>query len=154
MLTAHNNRIKAKIIKQYVPIINNLINKYLASLDFFVQFELNESFEETIKSRYRDDFSYESFSEGEKKRINLAIIFTWRAIAKLRNSANTNLFILDEVFDSSLDLVGSEEVLKLLLSLSAENTFIISHNAVTAAERFEHTIKFEKRQNFSKMVNA
>lgn len=145
--------IKAKIIKQYVPVINKLINKYLSALDFFVQFELNEAFEESIKSRYRDDFSYESFSEGEKKRINLAIIFTWRAIAKLRNSANTNLFMLDEVFDSSLDLTGMEEVLRLLLSLSADNTFIISHSQATVADKFDQTIRFEKRQNFSKVAS-
>lgn len=145
--------IKAKIIKQYVPIINKLINKYLSALDFFVQFELNEAFEETIKSRYRDEFSYESFSEGEKKRINLAIIFTWRAIAKLRNSANTNLFILDEVFDSSLDLTGTEDVLKLLLSLSAENTFIISHNPAAAGDKFSNVLKFEKKQSFSRIVS-
>jgi DNA repair exonuclease SbcCD ATPase subunit len=146
--------IKAKIIKQYVPVINKLINKYLSALDFFVEFELNESFEETIKSRYRDEFSYESFSEGEKKRINLAIIFTWRAIAKLRNSANTNLFILDEVFDSSLDLTGTEDVLKLLLSLSAENTFIISHNPAAQGDKFSNVLRVEKKQNFSKVINA
>jgi DNA repair exonuclease SbcCD ATPase subunit len=149
-----DNGIKAKIIKQYVPVINKLINKYLSALDFFVEFELDENFNETIKSRYRDEFSYESFSEGEKKRINLAIIFTWRAIAKLRNSANTNLFLLDEVFDSSLDLSGMEEVLKVLLSLSAENTFIISHNQAFVSDKFEHTIKFEKKQNFSRMITV
>ncbi|MGZ4849794.1 MAG: AAA family ATPase [Candidatus Bathyarchaeia archaeon] len=153
-LLLKDSGIKAKIIKQYVPVINKLINKYLSALDFFVQFELNESFEETIKSRYRDEFSYESFSEGEKKRINLAIIFTWRAVAKLRNSANTNLFMLDEVFDSSLDLTGMEDVLRLLLSLSADNTFIISHNQATMADKFANVIKFEKRQNFSKVANA
>lgn len=149
-----DNGIKAKIIKQYIPVINKLINKYLSALDFFVEFELDENFNETIKSRYRDEFSYDSFSEGEKKRINLAIIFTWRAIAKLRNSASTNLFLLDEVFDSSLEQTGVEDVLKILLSLSAENIFIISHNQAVAADRFAHTIKFEKKSNFSRMVPA
>lgn len=153
-LLLKDSGIKAKIIKQYIPVINKLINKYLSALDFFVEFELNEAFEETIKSRYRDEFSYESFSEGEKKRINLAIIFTWRAVAKLRNSANTNLFMLDEVFDSSLDLTGMEDVLRLLLSLSADNTFIISHNQATVGDKFENVIRFEKRQNFSKVTNA
>jgi DNA repair exonuclease SbcCD ATPase subunit len=153
-LLLKDSGIKAKIIKQYIPVINKLINKYLSALDFFVEFELNEAFEETIKSRYRDEFSYESFSEGEKKRINLAIIFTWRAVAKLRNSANTNLFMLDEVFDSSLDLTGMEDVLRLLLSLSADNTFIISHNQATVGDRFQNVIRFEKRQNFSKVSHA
>jgi DNA repair exonuclease SbcCD ATPase subunit len=105
--------IKAKIIKQYIPVINKLINKYLSSMEFMCQFELNEEFNETIKSRYRDEFSYSSFSEGEKMRINLAILFSWRAIAKLRNSINTNLLIMDEVFDSSLDSNGTEEFMKI-----------------------------------------
>jgi len=120
--------IKARIIKQYVPVINKLINKYLSSMDFFVQFDLDEEFNETIKSRFRDEFSYASFSEGEKMRINLAILFTWRAVAKLRNSISTNLLIMDEVFDSSLDTNGTEEFLKIIKSLTSDtNTFIISH---------------------------
>ena len=120
--------IKAKIIKQYIPIMNKLINKYLASMDFFVNFELDEEFNETIKSRHRDAFSYDSFSEGEKMRIDLALLFTWRAIAKLRNSASTNLLIMDEVFDSSLDNTGTDELLRIINELTKDtNTFIISH---------------------------
>ena len=145
--------IKAKIIKQYVPIINKLINKYLSAMDFFVQFDLNEQFEETIKSRFRDAFTYASFSEGEKMRINLAILFTWRALAKLRNSINTNLLIMDEVFDSSLDSNGTEEFLKILQSLTTDtNTFIISHKQDQLYDKFEKVIKFEKHKNFSRMI--
>lgn len=145
--------IKAKIIKQYVPVINKLINKYLSALDFFVQFELNEEFRESIKSRYRDEFSYASFSEGEKMKINLAILFTWRALSKLRNSMNTNLLIMDEVFDSSLDSNGTDEFLKLLANVTLDtNTFIISHKKDQLLEKFEHVIKFEKKQNFSRIV--
>lgn len=145
--------IKTKIIKQYVPIINKLINKYLAAMDFFVNFELNESFEEKIKSRFRDEFSYESFSEGEKMRIDLALLFTWRAIAKLRNSASTNLLIMDEVFDSSLDHNGTDEFLKILGTLTGDtNVFIISHKGDTLFDKFEHVIKFEKHKNFSRVA--
>lgn len=145
--------IKAKIIKQYIPIINKFINKYLTAMDFFVNFELNEQFNETIKSRFRDDFSYASFSEGEKMRINLAILFTWRAVSKLRNSVNTNLLIMDEVFDSSLDSNGTEEFLKILQSLTADtNTFIISHKTDQLYDKFEKVVRFEKHKNFSKMV--
>jgi len=145
--------IKTKIIKQYVPIMNKLINKYLASMDFFVNFELNENFEETIKSRYRDEFSYESFSEGEKMRIDLSLLFTWRAIAKLRNSASTNLLIMDEVFDSSLDHNGTDEFLKILETLTLDtNVFIISHKGDTLFDKFEHIIKFEKHKNFSRIA--
>lgn len=145
--------IKAKIIRQYVPVINKLINKYLSAMDFFVQFELNEQFEETIKSRFRDAFSYASFSEGEKMRINLAILFTWRALAKLRNSINTNILIMDEVFDSSLDANGTDEFLKIIQTLTADtNTFIISHKQDQLYDKFERVIKFEKHKNFSKMV--
>jgi DNA repair exonuclease SbcCD ATPase subunit len=144
--------IKAKIVKQYVPIINKLINKYLSALDFFVQFELNEEFKEKIKSRYRDEFSYASFSEGEKLRINLAILFTWRAVSKLRNSMNTNLLIMDEIMDSSLDGSGVEEFLRLLSNITLDtNTFIISHKKDQLLEKFEHVIKFEKKQNFSRI---
>lgn len=147
--------IKTKIIKQYVPIINKLINKYLAAMDFFVSFELNENFEETIKSRFRDEFTYDSFSEGEKMRIDLALLFAWRAVAKLRNSASTNLLIMDEVFDSSLDSSGTDEFLKILNGLTGDtNTFIISHKGDQLADKFEHTIKFEKHNNFSRIGSA
>jgi len=143
--------IKAKIIKQYIPIINKLINKYLSSMDFFVQFELNEEFNETIKSRFRDEFSYASFSEGEKMRINLAILFTWRAVAKLRNSISTNILIMDEVMDSSLDSNGTEEFMKVLTQLAIDtNTFIISHKTDQFYDKFTSVIKFEKHKNFSK----
>ena len=145
--------IKARIIKQYVPVINKLINKYLSAMDFFVQFELDEEFNETIKSRFRDEFSYASFSEGEKMRINLAILFTWRAVAKLRNSVSTNILIMDEVMDSSLDSNGTEEFLKVLKSLTSDtNTFIISHKGDQLFDKFESVIKFEKKQNFSKVA--
>lgn len=145
--------IKAKIIKQYIPIINKLINKYLSAMDFFVQFELDEEFNETIKSRFRDDFSYSSFSEGEKMRINLAILFTWRAVSKLRNSTNTNLLIMDEVFDGSLDANGTDEFLKILNNLQKDtNTFIISHKTDQMYDKFHSVIRFEKKQNFSRMV--
>lgn len=145
--------IKTKIIRQYVPIMNKLINKYLAAMDFFVNFELNESFEESIKSRFRDEFSYDSFSEGEKMRIDLALMFTWRAIAKLRNSASTNILIMDEVFDSSLDASGTEEFLKILESLTTDtNTFIISHKGDQLFDRFHSVIRFEKHANFSRIA--
>lgn len=145
--------IKTKIIKQYIPIMNKLINKYLASMDFFVNFELNESFEEKIKSRFRDEFSYESFSEGEKMRIDLALLFTWRSIAKLRNSASTNLLIMDEVFDSSLDSSGTDEFLKILNGIVGDtNVFIISHKGDQLFDKFNSTIKFEKHKNFSRIA--
>lgn len=145
--------IKARIIKQYVPVINKLIGKYLSAMDFFVQFELDEEFNETIKSRFRDDFSYASFSEGEKMRINLAILFTWRAVAKLRNSVSTNLLIMDEVMDSSLDSNGTEEFMKILFDLVQDtNTFIISHKTDQFYDKFGSIIRFEKKQNFSKVA--
>jgi len=145
--------IKTKIIKQYVPVMNKLINKYLAAMDFFVQFELDENFNETIKSRYRDDFSYASFSEGEKMRIDLSLMFTWRAIAKLRNSASTNLLIMDEVFDSSLDVGGTEEFMKILDGLTQDtNTFVISHKGDQLYDKFHSVIKFEKHKNFSRIA--
>ena len=145
--------IKTKIIRQYLPIMNKLINKYLASMEFFVQFELDEEFNEQIKSRYRDTFTYSSFSEGEKMRIDLALLFTWRAIAKLKNSVNTNLLILDEVFDSSLDEGGTDEFLKILNTLGNDtNTFIISHKGDSMNEKFNNIIEFEKAQNFSRVV--
>jgi len=145
--------IKTKIIKQYLPIMNKLINKHLSAMDFFVNFNLNESFEETIKSRHRDVFSYASFSEGEKMRIDLALLFTWRQIAKLKNSTNTNLLILDEVFDSSLDGVGTEEFMKLLNTLDNKtNVFVISHKGDQLFDKFRSVIKFEKKNNFSQVV--
>ena len=145
--------IKTKIIEQYVPVMNKLINKYLAAMDFFVQFELDENFNETIRSRYRDDFSYASFSEGEKMRIDLSLMFTWRAIAKLRNSASTNLLIMDEVFDSSLDVGGTEEFMKILEGLTQDtNTFVISHKGDQLYDKFHSVIKFEKHKNFSRMA--
>jgi energy-coupling factor transporter ATP-binding protein EcfA2 len=144
--------IKARIINQYVPIINKLINKYLSALDFFVMFELDSNFNETIKSRHRDDFSYASFSEGEKMRINLAILFTWRAVAKLRNSASCNLLIMDEVLDGSLDGNGTDEFLKILNNLTLDtNTYIISHKVDQMHDKFANVIKFEKHKNFSRV---
>ena len=148
-----DNGIKARIIKQYVPVINKLINKYLAAMDFFVNFELDENFNETIKSRFRDEFSYASFSEGEKMRINLAVLFTWRAIAKLRNSASTNLLIMDEVLDGSMDSNGTDEFLKIINNLTQDtNTFIISHKTDQLFDKFTNVIKFEKVKNFSRVA--
>jgi DNA repair exonuclease SbcCD ATPase subunit len=145
--------IKTKIIKQYLPIMNKLINKYLTAMDFFVNFNLNENFEETIKSRHRDEFSYASFSEGEKMRIDLALLFTWRQVAKMKNSTNTNLLVLDEVFDSSLDGVGMEEFMKLLNSLDKNtNVFVISHKGDQLFDKFRSVIKFEKKGNFSQVA--
>ena len=145
--------IKTTIIKKYLPIMNKLINKYLASMDFYVSFNLDENFNETIKSRFRDEFTYASFSEGEKMRIDLALLFTWRAIAKLKNSMSTNLLILDEVFDSSLDEDGTSDFLKILHSLGKEsNVFIISHKGEVLYDKFKNMIKFEKHKNFSRIV--
>ena len=145
--------IKSRIIKQYVPVMNKLINKYLAAMDFFVQFELDENFNEVIKSRFRDEFSYGSFSEGEKMRIDLALLFTWRAIAKLKNSASTNLLIMDEVFDSSLDSSGTEEFIKIINDLTSDtNIFIISHKTDQLIDQFTNVIRFEKHQNFSRIA--
>jgi len=144
--------IKTKIIKQYLPVINQLINKYLASMDFFVNFRLDGEFKETIKSRYRDEFSYTSFSEGEKMRINLALLFTWRAIAKMKNSISTNLLLLDEIFDSSLDGQGTDDFLKILNTLDNENVFIISHKTDMIADKFTNVIKYEKIGNFTKVA--
>ena len=144
--------IKTKIIKQYLPIINKLVNKYLASLDFFVNFNLDESFKETIKSRHRDEFTYNNFSEGEKQRIDMALMLTWRAVAKLKNSSNTNLLILDEVFDSSLDSSGTEELMKILHMLEGVNLFVISHKGDILQDKFANVIRFEKVNNFSRMV--
>lgn len=144
--------IKARIIKQYLPVINKLVNKYLTAMDFFVNFEIDEEFKETIKSRYRDEFSYQNFSEGEKLRIDLALLFTWRAIAKMKSSMNTNLLILDEVFDSSLDHSGTEEFMKLLNTLNDTNVFIISHKPDILMDKFRNTIRFEKVKNFSRII--
>ena len=141
--------IKTKIIKQYLPIMNKLINTYLTAMEFYVNFTLNENFEETIKSRYRDDFTYASFSEGEKMRIDLALLFTWRAVAKMKNSTNTNLLILDEIFDSSLDSTGTDEFLKILNTLDGENVFVISHKQDVLVDKFRSTIRFHKVKNFS-----
>ena len=144
--------IKTKIVKQYLPIMNKLINTYLSSMDFFVNFNIDENFNETIKSRFRDDFTYANFSEGEKMRIDLALLFTWRAIAKMKNSTNTNLLILDEIFDSSLDTDGTDAFLKILGTFDKENVFVISHKQDMLFDKFRHTIKFEKSRNFSKVV--
>jgi DNA repair exonuclease SbcCD ATPase subunit len=145
--------IKTKIIKQYLPIMNKLINKYLKAMDFFVNFNIDENFNETIKSRHRDEFSYANFSEGEKMRIDLALLFTWRQIAKLKNSTNTNLLILDEVFDSSLDTVGTEEFLKLIHEMGTDtNIFVISHKGDQLFDKFRSVIRFEKKNNFSQVA--
>jgi len=145
--------IKTRIIKQYIPVMNKLINKYLAAMDFFVDFQLDENFNETIKSRFRDVFSYASFSEGEKMRIDLALLFTWRAVSKLRNSVSTNLLIMDEVFDSSLDNTGTEEFLKILNDLTSDtNVFIISHKGDQLYDKFHSVIRFEKHKNFSRIA--
>ena len=147
--------IKAKVIKQYLPVINKLINQYLQTLDFFVLFNIDEEFNETIKSRHRDDFSYTSFSEGEKSRIDLSLMFTWRQIARMKNSTNTNLLILDETFDSSLDGDGVDNLLKILATLDSDtNTFIISHKTDVLDGKFENKLRFEKVNNFSKMVQS
>ena len=145
--------IKTKIIKQYLPIMNQYINKNLADMDFFVNFTLDEEFNETIKSRHRDLFNYHSFSEGEKLRIDLAILFTWREIAKLKNSTNTNLLVLDEIFDSSLDTSGTDEFMKILSNtMEKENVFVISHKGDTLIDKFPRVMKFEKYKNFTRMA--
>lgn len=147
-----DNGIKAKIVKQYLPVINKLVNKFLTSMDFFVNFEIDEEFNETIKSRHRDNFSYGNFSEGEKMRIDLALLFTWRSIAKLKNSMSTNLLILDEVFDSSLDSNGIDEILKILNTLGADTSvFVISHKGDIMLDKFKSVIKFTKQNNFSRI---
>ena len=145
--------IKTKIVKQYLPIMNKLVNTYLSSMDFFVQFHLDENFNETIKSRFRDEFSYASFSEGEKMRIDLALLFTWRAIAKMKNSTNTNLLILDEIFDSSLDGTGTDDFLKILNTFHDQNVFVISHKQDMLFDKFRSVIKFEKVKNFSRIAS-
>ena len=144
--------IKTKIIKQYLPIMNKLVNTYLSSMDFFVNFNIDENFNETIKSRFRDEFSYASFSEGEKMRIDLALLFTWRAIAKMKNSTNTNLLILDEIFDSSLDGTGTDDFLKILNTFHDQNVFVISHKQDMLFDKFRSVVKFEKVKNFSRIA--
>jgi len=145
--------IKTKIIKQYLPVINKLTNQYLQVLDFYVHFDLDEGFNETIRSRHRDAFSYSSFSEGEKQRIDLALLFTWRQIAKMKNSVATNLLILDETFDSSLDADGVENLLKILDTLDNDtNVFIISHKGELLDNKFDRKIEFVKDKNFSKVA--
>ena len=144
--------IKTKVIKQYLPVMNTLINKYLQVLDFFVSFNLDESFNETIKSRYRDAFNYASFSEGEKQRIDLALLFTWRQIAKMKNSTSTNLLVLDETFDSSLDHDGVDNLMKILQTLDSDtNVFVISHKGDMLDGKFRSKISFGKTNNFSQI---
>ena len=142
---------KAQIIKKYVPIMNTLINQYLQAMDFFVHFQLDEEFNETVKSRFRDTFDYNSFSEGEKMRIDLALLFTWRQIAKMKNSVNTNLLILDEIFDSSLDGQGTDDFFKIIKTLERENIFIISHKGDIMFDKFTNIIKYEKYKNFTRL---
>jgi len=144
--------IKTKIVKEYLPVINMLVNRYLQTLDFFVSFNLDESFQETIRSRHRDNFSYQSFSEGEKSRIDLSLLFTWRHIAKMKNSVATNLLILDETFDSSLDHEGVDNLMKIIYSLDNDtNVFVISHKGEMMENRFENKIEIYKDKNFSKI---
>ena len=145
---------KAKIIKKYLPIMNSLINQHLQSMDFFVSFHLDEEFKEEVKSRHRDTFDYNSFSEGEKMRIDLALVFTWRAIAKMKNSANTNLMVLDEIFDSSLDGQGTDDFFKIVNKMGKENIFIISHKGDILFDKFTNIIKFEKEHNFTRLTNG
>jgi hypothetical protein len=143
--------IKTRIVRKYLPVINNHVNMYLKDMDFFVNFQLDENFNETIKSRHRDDFSYYSFSEGEKKRIDIALLLTWRYIAAMRNSVNVNLLILDEVFDASLDQAGVDDLMKLFHLLDKTNLFIISHKLDVLDDKFPAKITVEKFKNFTTM---
>ena len=145
---------KSNIIRKYVPIMNQLINKYLQQMDFYVSFHLDEEFNETVKSRYRDTFNYNNFSEGEKMRIDLALLFTWRDIARMKNSTNTNLLILDEIFDSSLDNSGTDDFFKIIKGCTKENIFIISHKGDILFDRFTNIIKYEKVKNFTRLENV
>ena len=146
--------IKTTIIREYLPAMNKLINMYLSAMDFFIKFDLDESFNEVIKSRFRDEFTYASFSEGEKMRIDLAILFTWRQIAKMKNSVNTNLLILDEIFDSSLDVAGTDYFLSVMDQLGENsNVFVISHKGDVLLDKFKNNIRFEKTNDFSTVVN-
>ena len=142
---------KAQIIRKYVPIMNALINKYLQAMDFYISFNLDEEFNETVKSRHRDTFNYNNFSEGEKMRIDLALLFTWRDIARMKNSTNTNLLLLDEIFDSSLDGQGTDDFFKIIKTLEKENIFIISHKGDILFDKFTNIIKYEKVQNFTQL---
>jgi len=142
---------KAQIIRKYVPIMNALINKYLQAMDFYISFNLDEEFNETVKSRFRDTFNYNNFSEGEKMRIDLALLFTWRDIARMKNSTNTNLLLLDEIFDSSLDGQGTDDFFKIIKTLEKENIFIISHKGDILFDKFTNIIKYEKVQNFTQL---
>jgi ABC-type molybdenum transport system ATPase subunit/photorepair protein PhrA len=145
--------IKSAVIREYLPVMNTLINKYLSAMDFYVKFELDETFSETIKSRHRDDFTYSSFSEGEKNRIDLALLFAWREIAKLKNSANTNLLLLDEVLDGSLDVNGTDFIINLLTQLGDIcNVFVISHNIDQIVDKFDRVLTVEKRNDFSVII--
>lgn len=150
-----DNGIKSQIIKQYIPVMNKLINGYLQKMDFFAKFELDENFNETILSRHRDNYTYMSFSEGEKFRIDLSLLFTWRRVAKLKNSVSTNLLIMDEVFDSSLDADGTEEFIKLIHELDEKsNVFVISHKGDQLFDKFDNVLKFEKVKNFSRVAGS
>ena len=152
-LLLKDSGIKGEIIKQYIPIINQLINKYLDKMEFFCQFEINQQFEESIKSRYRDEFTYTSFSEGEKMRIDLALLFTWREIAKIRNSASCNLLVLDEIMDSSLDNNGTEDFIRIISEITdRSNIMIISHKHEQINDKFDKVIRFEKIKNFSRIA--
>lgn len=144
-----DNGIKARVIKHYLPVINTHINKYLTAMDFPIHFNLDEEFKERIESRHRDDFSYDSFSEGEKKRIDLALLLTWRAIARLKNSSSCNVLVLDEVFDSSLDVSGTEEFLKIIHALENANIFVISHKTDSLVDKFSNVLHYEKHRGFS-----
>ena len=145
--------IKSKIIKQYLPVMNNLINKFLDRMGANYSFTLDEQFGEVIKSRYRDSFSYSSFSEGEKSRIDLALLFTWREIARMKNSINTNLLIMDEIGDSSMDGDGTDVLWEILSEFKDSNIFVISHRT-SNIEKFSSHIEIEKSGNFSKIKNS
>ena len=145
---------RAQIIKKYLPVMNKLINQYLQSMDFFVSFHLDEEFKETVRSRHMDTFNYNNFSEGEKMRIDLSLLFTWRSIAKMKNSVNTNLLILDEIFDSSLDGQGTDDFFKIVKGLTKENIYIISHKGDIMFDKFTNILKFEKYQNFTRIVDV
>ena len=148
-----DNGVKSKIIEKYLPLINQSVSKYLQMMDFYINFSLDEEFNETILSPIHEDFSYSSFSEGEKQRIDLALLFTWREVAKIKNSTNTNLLIMDEIFDSSLDGFGTEDFLKIIKFVVKDaNVFVISHKE-SLHDRFEKVVKFEKRKNFSQIVD-
>jgi len=144
--------VKTKIIKKYLPLINQQVNRYLQMMDFYINFTLDEEFNETIQSPIHDNFSYSSFSEGEKMRIDLALLFTWREVARMKNSVNTNLLIMDEVFDSSLDGFGTEEFLKIIrFVIKDANVFVISHKT-GMDDRFDNVVRFEKIKGFSRMT--